>query len=223
MKIQKSTFDFLSKLKNNNNKEWFDANRALYEGAKADFTQAVADLISGISKFDDNIKAAGLDAKKCVNRINRDIRFSKDKTPYKTNFFAIISEGGKKSPLASYFFQLLPGGSFVGGGVYMPEAPDLLDIRKEIQYGLKEWKKIVEDKQFLKVYPEGVQAPEILTRAPKGFEPNDPADEYIRMKGFYTYLEIPDADLISGKAEKQILKAFSTAQPMIEFINKGMK
>jgi len=223
MKIQKSNFDFLSKLKKNNNKEWFDANRPLYEGAKADFTQAVADLISGISKFDDNIKAPGLDAKKCVNRINRDIRFSKDKTPYKTNFFAIISEGGKKSHLASYFFQLVPGGSFIGGGVYMPEPPHLLDIRKEIQYGLKEWKKIVEDKQFLKIYPEGVQAPEILTRAPKGFEPNDPADEYIRMKGFYTYLEIPDADLISGKAEKQILKAFATTQPMIDFINKGLK
>lgn len=223
MKIEKSTFDFLSKLKKNNNKEWFDANRPLYEGAKADFTQAVADLITGISKFDDNIKAAGLDAKKCVNRINRDIRFSKDKTPYKTNFFAIISEGGKKSHLASYFFQLAPGGSFIGGGVYMPEASHLLDIRKEIQYGLKEWKKIVEDKQFLKVYPEGVQAPEILTRTPKGFEPNDPADAYIRMKGFYTYLEISDAELISGKAEKQILKAFAATKPLIEFINKGLK
>lgn len=222
LKIDAGTLDFLKKLKKNNNKEWFDANRATYEVAKQDFVEYTSSLIKGIASFDDEFAAAGIEAKKCVSRINRDIRFSKDKTPYKTNFFSIINQGGKKSNLAGYFFQLQPGNSFVGGGVYMPEPNDLLDIRKEIHYHLPEWKKIAKDKSFLKVFPDGVQSPEILTRVPKGFDANDPAEEYIRMKGFFTYLTFSDEELISGKAEKKIFKAYESTLPLIRFINKAL-
>jgi uncharacterized protein (TIGR02453 family) len=222
LKIDAGTLDFLKKLKKNNNKDWFDANREKYDVAKQDFIQNTASLIKGISSFDEEFAAAEIEPKKCISRINRDIRFSKDKTPYKTNFFSIINQGGKKSNLAGYFFQLQPGNSFVGGGVYMPESNDLLDIRKEIHYHLPEWKKIAEDKSFLKVFPDGVQSPEILTRVPKGFDANDPAEEYIRMKGFFTYLTFSDEELMSGKAEKKIFKAYESTLPLIRFINKAL-
>ncbi len=118
--IQQSTLKFLAALKENNNKEWFDENRKAYELAKNDFLEFTNQLINGISKFDDAIFKANLEPKKCISRLNRDVRFSNDKSPYKTNFFAMINQGGKKSNLVCYYMQLQPGNSFIGGGVYMP-------------------------------------------------------------------------------------------------------
>ena len=221
--LSKDTFKFLKELKKNNNKEWFDDNRSVYEIAKADFVEFTNDLIKGISKFDAKVASANLDPKKCISRINRDIRFSKDKTPYKPNFFAIVNCEGKKSNLAGYYMQVQPGASFSGGGSYMPMPPDLQDIRKEIQYNLADWKKVVEAKSFLKMFPEGVQAPEILQRIPKGFEDTDPAAEYLKMKGYYTWLPFTDADLQSKDAIKKVLKSHETAETLVGFINKALR
>ncbi len=117
--FQLSTVSFLKELKKNNNKPWFDNHREKYLSAKTDFENFVENLLNSISAFDDDIKE--LPAKNCTFRINRDIRFSKDKTPYKTNMGASINRGGKKSIFAGYYFHLEPGGkSFAGGGLWMP-------------------------------------------------------------------------------------------------------
>lgn len=222
--IEASTLKFLKKLKNNNNKPWFDENRGEYEKAKANFLEFTKELIKGLEKIDQNIALANMDPKKCISRINRDVRFSKNKDPYKTNFFALIKLGGKNSNKAGYYFQLESGNqSFTGGGAYMPMPPDLQLIRQEIDYGFEEWKTIVEGKSFKKMYPEGVQSPETLVRTPKGYDENNPAIDYLKMKGFYTLNKYSDEDLQSKDCIKKILQDFATAKPMIDFLNKALE
>jgi uncharacterized protein (TIGR02453 family) len=211
--IQAATLKFLKDLKKNNTKEWFDDNRKPYENAKNDFLEFTQQLINGVSKFDTNILKANLD---------RDVRFSKDKSPYKTNFFAMINQGGKKSNLACYYLQLQPDNSFTGGGVYMPIPPDLQKFRQEIDYNFKEWQSIVESKSFKKVFSKGIQAPDTLSRPPKGFDETNPAVEYLKMKGYFTMNQITDELLQSKTVVKTILQNFETAKPVIDFLNKAL-
>ncbi|MCU0439501.1 MAG: DUF2461 domain-containing protein [Raineya sp.] len=221
--IQATTFDFLKNLKKNNNKEWFDKNREMYEKAKQNFLEFTETLIDGISEFDEHIYHAHLDAKSCVSRINRDIRFSKDKTPYKSNFFAIINQGGKKSPLAGYYFQLEPNESFLGGGVYMSESSVLQKIRKEIDYHFDDFQEIVESESFTKVFTDGIKSSSILARPPKGYEADNPAIEYLKRKDFYTLKYLTDKDLQNKKSINSILEGFFAVKPVIDFINRAFK
>jgi uncharacterized protein (TIGR02453 family) len=220
--IQAATLKFLKDLKKNNNKEWFDSKRKAYENAKDDFLAFTQQLINCVGKFDKNILKANLDPKKCITRLNRDVRFSKDKSPYKTNFFAMINQGGKKSNLACYYLQLQPGNTFTGGGVYMPMPPDLQKFRQEIDYNFKEWKSIVENKSFKKVFTNGIQSPDTLSRPPKGFDETNPAIEYLKMKGFFTMNQLNDELLQSKTCIKTILQNFETAKPVINFLNKAL-
>ena len=121
--LQSSTVRFLKDLSKNNNKPWFDANRKQYENAKTDFAGFIQTIIDKHGKKDESI--AHLKAKDCMFRINRDVRFSKDKSPYKTNMGAYINRGGKKSVFAGYYFHCEPGQCFVGGGLWMPMPPEL--------------------------------------------------------------------------------------------------
>lgn len=220
--IQLATLKFLADLKKNNNKEWFDANKKNYENAKNDFLEFAQTIIAGVSSFDDNIAKANLDPKKCITRLNRDVRFSADKSPYKTNFFLMLNQGGKNSNNACYYLQLQPDSSFAGGGVYMPMPPDLQKFRQEIDYNFIEWKKIVESKSFKKVFNDGVQAPETLSRPPKGFDANSEALEYLKMKGYFTTTKITDTEIQSKNVIKTILDSFETAKPLIDFLNKAL-
>ena len=220
--IQAATLKFLKDLQKNNNKEWFDNNRKSYENAKNDFLEFTQQLITGVSKFDSNIASANLDPKKCITRLNRDVRFSADKSPYKTNFFLMLNQGGKKSNNACYYLQLQPDNTFTGGGMYMPMPPDLQKFRQEIDYNFAEWKKIVETKPFKKVFEKGVQSPETLSRPPKGFEAESPAIEYLKMKGYFTMNQFTDTELQSKTVIKTILQNFETAKPMIDFLNRAL-
>ena len=120
----KTVFKFLKKLSGNNNRDWFEQHKTEYLTAKEKYEVYVDNLINGIRKFDKKIDAS-LSGKKCAFRIYKDVRFSKDKTPYKTNMGASVNPGGKKSPVAGYYFHAEPGKSFIAGGVWMPE-PDVL-------------------------------------------------------------------------------------------------
>ncbi|NIJ54729.1 DUF2461 domain-containing protein [Dyadobacter arcticus] len=217
--IQAATLKFLEDLKKNNVKEWFDDNRKAYELARANFLDFSQKLIDGISAFDQDIAVANLVAKNCMSRINRDIRFSKDKSPYKTNFFLIVNAGGKKGNHAGYYFQLEPGASFVGGGAYMPMPEDLQKFRQEIEYNFTEWQKLVSAGPFLKTYANGIQSPETLSRAPKGFEENSPAIEYLKMKGYYAVTNLSDQALVSEKSLADITSSLETVQPLVAFLN----
>ena len=137
--LQSSTLKFLKDLSKNNNKPWFDAHRKQYEDAKTDFANFVQSVIDRHGKKDKGI--AHLKAKDCTFRINRDVRFSKDKSPYKNNMGAYMNPEGKKSILGGYYFHCQPGQSFVGGGLWMPMPAELSKVRQEIDYNLDAFKK----------------------------------------------------------------------------------
>ena len=220
--LQPSTLKFLKHLKKNNTKEWFDKNRKTYEAAKEDFASLVNAVIAQLGKKDPTI--ATLTAKDCLFRINRDVRFSKNKAPYKSNMGASIVHGGKKSPLAGYYFHFEPGGnSFVGGGKYMVDAPVLKKIRQEIDYSWNEFSKILTNKKFAAYYGdlekgEGMS----LSREPKGYEKENPAIDYIKLKSWVATAVITDVDLTSKDLVKKITIAFETLQPLIVFLNRAL-
>ena len=219
--LQHSTIQFLQSLQKNNNKPWFDENRKKYESAKENFAAFVDALIIGIEAFDPGIQ--NLTAKNCMFRINRDVRFSKDKSPYKTNMGASISKGGKKINLAGYYFHFEPGKSFAAGGFYMPMAPELAKIRQEIDYNFKEWTSIVESKNFKKHFPGGVEGIEILSRPPKGYEADNPAIEYLKMKGFIVSKPVSNDELMEKNTLKSVLKTFEAMKPMLDFLNRAVE
>jgi len=219
--LQTSTLKFLKDLSKNNNKSWFDSHRAQYDDAKNDFAGFVQSIIDAHSKKDPSI--AHLKAKDCMFRINRDVRFSKDKSPYKNNMGAYLNKGGKKSIFGGYYFHCQPGQSFVGGGLWMPMPAELNKVRQEIDYNLETFKKIVTSKSFRAVYDGLSKDPEYtLTRLPKGYEPDNPAAEYLKLKSFVTMIALKDGELTSKELSKKVLTAFAALQPMLKFINQSI-
>ncbi len=220
--IQPSTVNFLKKLVKNNNKPWFDTNRTTYQTARTDFANFIDQLIAAHGKSD--LQIAHLTAKDCMFRINRDIRFSKDKTPYKKNFAASINRGGKKSIYAGYYFHLEPGNSFAGGGIWMPMPAETQKIRQEIDYNWSDFKKIIGSAKFKSVY-SGLDTTEpgiSLANIPKGYEKDNPAAEYLKLKSWIAMQSISDADLVSKDLLKKIVKTFAAIQPLLYFINNAV-
>lgn len=212
---------FLKKLSKNNNKPWFDANRSSYEDARGAFAGIVDDVIHRFAKHDPSI--ATLKAKDCMFRINRDVRFSKDKSPYKTNFGASINSGGKKSGLAGYYIHVEPGASFVGGGIWMP-MPDVLGkVRQEIDYNLDAFRSIIKSPAFRKQYGQLYVGDDIsLSRVPKGYEPTNPAAEYLKLKSFIAMRAVSDEEIGSGKLVATSAEAFKALKPLIDFLNAAI-
>jgi len=219
--IQLTTIKFLKDLEKNNNRPWFELNRNKYEAAKTDLQNMVEDLIPAIAKFDEPI--GNLAVKECTFRINRDVRFSKNKSPYKTNMAAYFSKGGKKASVAGYYFHCEPGKSYAAGGFYTPMPPELAKIRQEIDYSFDEWKKILHNKSFKKYFPGGVDGIESLVRPPKGYEENNPAINYLKMKHFIVSAPFSDDALQSKTLVKDIAKVFETINPMIDFLNRAVE
>lgn len=221
--FQSSTLSFLRELKKHNNKPWFDGNKSRYVSAKNDFETFVEKIIAITSVFDDDIKE--LQAKNCTFRINRDIRFSKDKTPYKTNMGASFNRGGKKSVFAGYYFHLEPGGkSFAGGGLWMPETIELKKLRQEIDYCFPEFKKIITGPAFKKQYP-GLEMNEsqILVNVPRGYDKENPAASFLRLKSFVATKNIPDDVIESPRLPTTVGAAFKALMPLVKFINRAFE
>ena len=219
--LQKDTILFLKNLKKNNNKPWLDANRKQYEAAKANYLETVQEIIDAVALFDPAV--GNFKAKDCVFRVNRDVRFSKDKSPYKTNMGASFSGGGKKANEAGYYFHAEPGQSFAAGGFYMPEPAELAKIRQEIDYNFDEWKTLVHNKKFIKYFPSGVDGVSMLVRPPKGYDENNPAIGYLKMKGFIVSRSLSDTDLTSKNLVKEIAASFAAMKPMIDFLNHAVQ
>lgn len=220
--LQPRTVKFLRDLKKNNSKPWFDAHRAQYDDAKKDFENFIQVLIDKQGKKDPTIK--DIVAKTCLFRINRDVRFSKNKAPYKNNFGASINKGGKKSMYGGYYFHLEPGQSFVGGGLWMPMPPEMKKLRQEIDYCFDEFQKIVESKKFKSVLGELYRGEDqALSRVPQGFEKDNPAGEYLKLKSWIAMRDLKDTDLTSKDLVKRSLEAFETIQPMLQFLNRAVE
>lgn len=217
--LEKSTLDFLKSLKKNNNKPWFDAHRAQYEAAKENVIAIATAAIEELGKID--ARYAELEAKKCLFRINRDVRFSKNKDPYKTNIGAAFSLGGKNGPGGGFYIHLEPNACFIGGGIWQPEPNHLKKIRQEIDYNQADFLTAVEGKKFKSVFGQ-LSHEERLSRPPKGYETDHPLVEYLKLKHFVASRSISDEVMMSKGLRKEMAQCFQTMMPLIEFIDKAI-
>ena len=216
--IDKSTFKFLKDLKNNNTREWFTDNKPRYEEAKANFEEFVAELIQKISKFDPAI--GELVAKKTIFRIHRDVRFSKDKSPYKINMGAHLSaHRSKVHDRAGYYLQLQPGNTFLAGGAYDPGNPWITQIRKEIDYNTKEFKKLINSASFKKHFGE-IHGEQLKT-APKGFPKDHPELDLLKYKSYLVMNKVPDKVATSNDFMKHCATVFKAMKPFDDFLNRA--
>ena len=216
--LQPATLKFLKQLTKNNNREWFHANKPLFETAKSDFEKLVDALIPAIGKFDKSVH--GLKAKDCTFRIYRDVRFSKNKDPYKNNFGAYITAGGKKSMKPGYYIHIQPGGhSFIAGGAYMPPSPVLNAIRQEIDYNLDEFESLLKSKTFKK-YFKNLEGEKVKT-APKGYAKDHPAIGRLRHKDYLAVHKITDETLLSKNAVSYLAKGLEAMKPFNDFLARA--
>ena len=210
--------NFLSELRVNNNKEWFDQNRHRYEESRKKVLFLTELVIHEISSFDTEI--GNLSAKDCVFRIFRDVRFSTDKTPYKINMGSFIARGGRKSVGAGYYFHIEPGGSFVGGGAYCPPADSLKALRTEIFDHPAEFKQLIYSNSFRKMYPEMYD--DKLKTAPKGFPKDFPEIDLLKYKSYAFTSRITDEVVASDTYVGQIVGAFKELAPVNRFLNMAL-
>jgi uncharacterized protein (TIGR02453 family) len=218
--LQQSTLTFLKSLASHNDRDWFEKHRNNYMDAKQDFEAFVASLIEKTGSFDHDIKE--LEVKNCVFRQYRDVRFSKDKRPYKINMGCYLNRGGKKSIYAGYYFHLEPGKSFTGGGLWAPMAPELKKVRQEVDYNFDEFNKVISSKAFKSTYGDLMTGDLKLSSRPKGYDADNPAIEYLKLKSFVAEKPIPDKELMEKDLLKNTVNAFKTLKPMLDFINTAL-
>lgn len=217
--IQNSTLQFLKQLSANNNRTWFEQHKAEYTAAQMHFKRFVENLIVEMQKFDRTLE--GLDTGKTLFRIYRDVRFSKDKSPYKLNFGAFINRGGKNTDYAGYYLHIQPDNqSFVAAGSYMPTPEALYKIRQEIDYNAEEFKKIITSHAFANVFG-GLQDFKQKT-IPKGYTVDNPSVEYLKQKSFVVRKSIHDEDLKSENLLRQVAAILKTGLPLVHFINRSL-
>ena len=216
--IKQSTLEFLSDLKNHNEREWFIKNRKRYDDAKSNFESFVQAVIDQMSVYDPILK--GLEAKSCTYRINRDIRFSNDKTIYKTHLGAFIVKGGKKNGdrFAGYYFHVEPGGnSMIAGGAYVPPMQWLSAIREKIAEQGQEFLKIIENREFVKYF--GKLEGDSLKSAPKGYSRDHPYIEFLRLKSYLVTKMISDKEIVSNGCFDIVIRAAVAMKPLNDFLN----
>lgn len=215
MSISPSLLSFLTALKQHNSREWFAENKAIYELEKALFDQYIEILIQEFSAFEN---MDGVLRKHCSYRIFRDVRFSKNKEPYKTWFSASFSEGGRKSGFMDYYLHIEPGGkSFLGGGMYNPTPEQLAAYRQEVDYNGATLRGIVESDSFMKIFGEAEG--DLLKKVPKGFDPTPEDELYLRRKQLFYWHHFSDQEIISPDFTSQLMRAAIQLKPFLDFLN----
>ena len=209
---------FLENLSVNNNKEWFHDHRKQYEECRNKVLFVTEVLINEIRKFDTEIPA--MDPKDCMFRIFRDVRFSNDKSPYKTNFGSFIAKGGRKSLQAGYYFHIEPGGCFAGGGLYMPLPEQLKAVRLHIAAYGQEFLDIINEKEFAEIYPE-IYGDKLKT-IPKGFDKDNEFADLLRYKSFAFSTNIKQQTISGGVLVDYLVNAFYRLHKANRFINHGL-
>lgn len=218
--LQPNTLQFLIQLKRNNNKPWFDAHREKYLAAKSDFENLIQQVIKEYGKKDFDIST--LQAKDCIFRIYRDIRFSKNKTPYKTYLSAEIHKGGKRIYHPGFYISIEPGeNSYCGGGLWHPEGEYLRKVRQEIDYNLDGFRSIIEDRKFKNVFGRLDQS-DTLVRPPKEYEESNPAIAYLKLKSFIADAPLSDQELVSKRLVKKITTILTTMKPLTDFLSSAL-
>lgn len=218
--IKSATFDFLRDLAANNDREWFLANKLRHDEARNNVLEFTSGLVKALSKIDNTIPP-GLDPKHCVMRIYRDVRFSKDKTPYKNNFGAGISHQGKNFNGPGYYLHIHPDGSFLAGGCWMPEGELLKAIRQEIDYNAAEFRGIVENSAF-KNYFGSPDTEHKLKTVPKGYTVDHPDIEYLKLKSFTFSHPLSRTTLSGSKAMEEVVNGFAKLYPFMAFLRNAL-
>ena len=210
---------FLNELSENNNREWFQNNKKRYDESREKVLFLTEVVINEIRKFDPDVPL--LEPKDCLFRIFRDVRFSNDKRPYKTNFGSFIAKGGRKSMHAGYYFHIEPSGSFVGGGIYMPATEPLKAIRQYIAENGEEFLSIINNKSFTKVYPEMMD--DKLKTAPKGFSPDHEFIDLLRYKSFAFSSQFDKSQILADNYIEKLVHSFKILQPVNRFLNDALE
>lgn len=214
----KDVLEFLKDLEANNTREWFDQHRERYEQTRTRFIQVAEELIHGIRQFDDEITQ--LKPKDCIFRIYRDVRFSKDKQPYKTNYGCFVSRGGKNSGYAGYYLNVQPGECFVSGGIYMPPPGFLHAIREEIFYHPKDYLRIIENVEFKSTYT--LKYYDALKTAPKGYPKDWEHVDLIKNRNYAMGHPLDDKELYTPDFVSKVLRLFKIIQPLNQYLNKAI-
>jgi uncharacterized protein (TIGR02453 family) len=218
--IQQQTFDFLKDLRQNNNREWFTANKGRYEAARANVVDFAAGIIKGMSEVDPAI-TVDMDPKKCVMRIYRDIRFSLDKTPYKSNFGVGRLASGKTTEGIGYYVHIEPGASFAGGGYWQPQPEHIKAIRQEIDYNAAELKAVVDAPDFKKLFGE-FRNQESLKTVPRDYSADHAEIALLKLKNFVAMHSFTDAELGKPNAIKNVVGVLSEIYPLNVFLNNAI-
>jgi uncharacterized protein (TIGR02453 family) len=221
--LQQTTLQFFRELRNNNSKAWFDQNRPRYEEVKKDYHRLTAALLERMQAIEPAL--AHLQVKDCVFRINRDIRFSKNKDPYKTHLSIIMTPIGKRMDYAGYYLHMDEGeGSFVGGGLYMPMAETLKKIRMEVSNFYEEFVEIIQSPSFKNTYQDlDREAGVLLTRPPKGYSDDNPAIEYLKFKSFTATQPLSKDDLSKPESIDKVVSILTDLKPFIDFLNQALR
>lgn len=219
--LSKDTLQFLDDLKANNNRDWFLENKKRYEAVKKEYQQLVGDFLDVMKPLDPSLEM--LEVKNCTFRINRDIRFSKDKTPYKSHLGVWLSSGAKGMNRSGYYLHLEKGASFIAGGLYCPEAQDLKKMRKEIAYFHDDLEAILNEKDFKREFKDfDRNEKDTLKNPPRGYEKEHPALEFLKLKSFecsqrIDFSEVTKKDFVATMSKKLI-----ALKPLNDFINRAL-
>lgn len=216
---------FLRELEQNNNKEWFDGHRKQYVKAKDVFNSFVGKLIEGIAAFDSSVK--GLGVNDCTYRIFRDMRFSKDKLPYKTHFGAFVARGGKKSGYSGYYFHIgtgsgdtYPCNHLLASGNYFTEPRVLKILREDIELGGGDFDDIIRNQVDKRMILDSEPA---LKKVPAGFPSDSPYAEYLKLKNFCLSCGFDDELLLSPDMPETVLEIFRSTKPFIDYVNRAIE
>ena len=210
-KISKESLFFLKELSQNNNREWFAENKPTYKAHESKIKQFFKSVEEKLIVTDDIEKYK-------MMRIYRDIRFSKDKTPYKPRFAASFKRTSERLR-GSYFINIEPGNCLVGGGFYGPNPIDLLRIRKEFELDASEINEILKSKNLKKIFPNGIQGDGVKT-SPKGFNKNHEAILLIRKKQFYFMRSFLDEEILSDSFENEVVNTLVTLRPFFNYMSE---
>ena len=214
----KEIYEFLTALDANNNKEWFDANRDTYQKTREQFIQLTEILINEIRDFDKDMPFQ--DPKKCVFRIFRDVRFSKDKRPYKNNYGTFIAKDGRKGGSPGYYLHIQPGELFLGAGIYMPDANLLRAIRTEIYNHPQEFIDLTEDADFKEKF--SLYSGDKLKTNPKGFPKEFEHIDLLRYKSYFASISFTEKQLFADNFMDFVVENYSRLTPLVHYLNDAI-
>lgn len=214
--IREATFEFLRNLEQNNTRDWFNQNRSFYDQAKLDFSEFCADILELLIEIEPEF--SNTEVKDCIFRINRDIRFSKDKSPYKNNLSAGFGVGGRNSGKIDYYFQLQNNESFIGAGMWQPSPANLAKFRQELDYNPELLKGIIETPIFKSHFP--IVHGEKLKRPPKNYSEDHPDIELLKHKELFFVKKFSNAEVLDNSFVKQLFEHMKIIKPYINYLNE---